>query len=181
MFARRLMSQAIAVAEEWVPPGLSAYGRMRWGRLTDEQKRIVKRIYEEFKRFAGGLDRRVFTETSLLSEGAELSSRIGASCQIYLGTKEELPRGMGRFAEDYYVDGSKTGVSLSVVHERGRRIGLKCNIGRDRAGRETTVYAEVPAEFVHYTLSVYGDSSAGSQSAIWVARVKSKEPSLAFY
>jgi hypothetical protein len=181
MFVRRLMSQAIPVAEEWVPPGLSIYGRARWGRLTGEQREMVKRMYEEFKRFVEGLDRRMLTETLLMREGMEMSSRIGASCRIYLGTKDELPRHMGKFADDYYVDGAKTSVSLSVVHERGRRIGLRCDIGRDSAGRETSVDMEVPAEFVHYTLSVYGDHSTSSQSAIWVMRVKRKEPAISFW
>jgi len=183
LFVKRLMSQAVQVqiAEEWVPPGLSMFERVRWERLTDEQKRLVRRVYEEFKRFAGGLERKMFNDALLMVSEMEMSSRIGVPCEIYLGTKDELPRHIGRFADEYYVDGIKTSVSLSVVHERGRRIGLRCHIGKDRDGRETAVHAEVPAEFVHYTLSVYGDRSASSQGTIWIVRVKSKEPKISFW
>jgi hypothetical protein len=184
VFVKRLMSQAVQVQveEEWVPPGLSVFARVaRWERLTNEQKRLVRRVYEEFKRFAEGLDGKLLTETSLMREGMELSERIGVPCQIFIGSADELPRHIGRFADEYYVDGAKTGVSLSVVHERGRRIGLRCYIGKDKDDREIAVHAEVPAEFVHYTLRVTADRSAGSQSMIWVRRVKSKEPKISFW
>jgi hypothetical protein len=184
VFVKRLLFQAVQaqVEEEWIPPGLSVFDRVaKWERLTDEQKRIVRRVYEEFKRFTEGLDGKLLTETSLMRESMELSGRIGVPCQLFIGDGYELSRHIGRFADDYYVDGAKTGVSLSVVHERGRTIGLKCYIGRDRDDRETAVHAEIPAEFVHYTLRVTADRSAGSQSMIWIRRVKSKEPKISFW
>jgi hypothetical protein len=184
VFVKRLLSQAVQtqVEEEWIPPGLSVFERFaRWERLTGEQKRIVKRIYEEFKRFAEGLDGKLLTETSLMRESTELSERIGVPCRIFIGESPELSRHVGRFADDYYVDGAKTSVSLSVVHERSRMIGLRCYIGKDMKDREIDVHAEVPAEFVHYTLRVNADRSAGSQSMIWIRRVESREPKVSFW
>jgi hypothetical protein len=184
VFVKRLLSQAVQaqVEEEWIPPGLSVFARVaRWERLTDEQKRLVRRVYEEFKRFAEGLDGKLFTEISLMRESVELSNRIGTSCRIFVGESPELSRHLGRFADDYYVDGAKTSVSLSVVHERNRMIGLRCYIGKDKDDREIEVHAEVPAELVLYTLRVNADRSAGSQTMIWIRRVRSKEPKISFW
>jgi hypothetical protein len=181
LFVKRLLSQAIATAEEWVPPRLSEHDRRRWGRLTDEQKKIVKRVYEVFKDYAGSLERRVLVESRYPYEDKELSDRIGASCMIYFGIVEEPSEGIDSVERRYEVAGAKTWFYLSVIHNKSRRIGVRCYIGKDKDGRDTTVEAEVPAEYVQYYLHVYGDHSSGVQEAIWVARVKSKEPTISFW
>jgi hypothetical protein len=181
VFVKRLLSQAIAVEEEWVPPGLSYYDRRRWERLTDEQKRLVKRVYEVFKDYAERLERRVLVESRYPYEDKELSERIGASCMIFFGAPEEPSAFIDSVERKYEVAGTKTWFYLSVGHEKTRRIGVRCYIGKDKDGRDTTVEAEVPAEYVHYFLHVYGDHSSGVQDAIWVARVKSKEPIISFW
>jgi hypothetical protein len=178
---KRLMSHAIAVTEEWVPPGLSRYNQRRWERLTDEQKRLVKRVYEVFKDYARNLERRVLVESRYPYEDKELSERIGASCMIYFGAPEEPSEHLDSVERGYGVAGTKTWFHLSVVHHRGKRIGVRCYIGKDKDGRDTTVEAEVPAEYAEYILHVYGDHASGVQNAIWVARVKSKEPTISFW
>jgi hypothetical protein len=175
------MSQAIAVAEEWMPPGLSRYDRRRWERLTDEQKKIVKRVYEVFKDYAERLERRVLVESRYPDEDKALSDRIGASCMIYFGVPEEPSDRIDSVERKYDIGGTRTWFYLSVVHEKSRRIGVRCFIGKDKDGRETTVEAEVPAEFVQYIFHVYGDHASGVQDAIWVARIKSKEPTISFW
>ena len=181
MFVKRLMSQAIAVAEEWMPPGLSRSDRMRWERLTDEQKRIVKRVYEVFKDYVERLERRVLVEKDYPSEDKALSERIGASCQIYFGMPEEPSDRIDIVERKYDIGATTTGFDMSVIHNRRRRIGVRCFIGKDKDGRETTVEAEVPAEYVQYILYVYGDDSVGAHDAIWVVEVKSKEPIISFW
>jgi hypothetical protein len=181
VFVRRLMSQAIAVAEEWIPPNLSEHDRRRWERLTREQKEIVRRIYEVFKDYAEKLERRVLLEKDYPREDKELSERIGASCMIYFGAPEEPSASIDRVERKYEVGGVQTRFHLSVVHQRGRRIGVRCFIGKDRDGRDTIVDAEVPAEYVEYVLHVYGDRDFGVQNAIWVRRVKSKEPTISLW
>jgi hypothetical protein len=181
MFVRRLLSQAVQIQiEEWIPPNLSEYDRRRWERLTDEQKRIVKRIYEVFKEYAERLEHSVLVESWYPYEDKKLSERIGASCMIYFGILEEPTESIDSVEREYEVAGTKTWFHLSVVHHRGRRIGVRCYIGKDKDGRDTTVDAEVPAEYAEYYLHVYGGYSSGVQSAIWVARVKSKEPIISF-
>jgi len=181
VFVKRLMSQAIAVAEEWMPPGLSRSDRMRWERLTDMQKRIVKRVYDVFKDYVERLERRVLLEKDYPSEDKALSERIGASCQIYFGMPEEPSDRIDIVERKYDIGATRTGFDMSVIHNRSRRIGVRCFIGKDKDGRETTVEAEVPAEYVQYILHVYGDHSAGVQDAIWVVEVKSKEPIISFW
>jgi hypothetical protein len=175
------MSQAIAVAGEWVPPGLSRYDLGKWERLTEKQKETVKKVYEVFREYAGRLERSLLLEKNYPDEDKALSERIGASCQIYFGIVEEPSVSIGNVRREYVVGGSKTWFDLSVIHEKSRRIGVRCYIGKDKDGRDTTVEAEVPAEFVHYIFHVYGDHSSGVQDAIWVARVKSKEPTITFW
>ena len=181
VFVKRLLSQTIAVAEDWVPPGLGYYDRRRWERLTDEQKRIVKRVYEVFKDYAGRLERRVLLEKNYPDEDKALSERIGASCMIYFGAPEEPSAFIDSVERKYEVAGTKTWFYMSVLHNRSRRIGVRCYIGKDKDGRDTTVEAEVPAEYVQYLLHVYGDHSSGVQDAIWVAEVKRKEPIISFW
>jgi len=181
VFVRRLMSQAIAVAEEWVPPGLSRSDRMKWERLTDEQKRIVKRVYDVFRDYAKRLEHRVLLEKNYPDEDKALSDRIGASCQIYFGIVESPPDLIDSAKGEYEVGGTKTRFSLTVTHNESERIGVRCFIGKDKDGRDTTVEAEVPVELVRYTLYVHGDHSAGVQDAIWVARVRRREPTISFW
>jgi hypothetical protein len=181
LFVKRLLSQAIATAEEWVPPGLSEHDRRRWERLTDEQKRIIKKVYEVFKDYAGRLERRVLLEKNYPDEDKALSERIGASCMIYFGAPEEPSALIDSVERKYEVAGTKTWFYMSVMHNRSRRIGVRCYIGKDKDGRDTTVEAEVPAEYVQYLLHVYGDHSTGVQDAIWVAGVKRKEPIISFW
>jgi hypothetical protein len=181
MFVKRLMSQAIPVAEEWLPPGLSEYDRWRWERLTDDQKKIVKRVYEVFKEYARRLERRSLIEARYPFEDKELSSKIGASCMLVFGTMEEPLTPIDKVKRKYEVAGTETWFSVYVEHHRGSRIGVRCYIGKDRDGRDTTVTANVPVEYVKYTFHVYGDGSFGAQEAIWVARVKSKEPTISFW
>jgi hypothetical protein len=175
------MSQAIATAVEWTLPGLSHYDRRRWERLTEKQKETVKRMYEVFREYVGRLERSLLLEKNYPDEDKALSERIGASCQIYFGIVEEPSTSIDRVRREYEVGGSKTWFDLSVIHEKSRRIGVRCYIGKDKDGNDTTVEAEVPAELVHYIFHVYGDHDSGVQDAIWVARVKSKEPIISFW
>jgi hypothetical protein len=181
VFVRRLMSQAVQIVEEWVPPGLGYYDRMRWERLTDEQKRLVRRVYEVFKEYVGKLERRVLTEARYPLEDKELSDRIGASCMLIFGIAEEPVTLIDKVEREYEVAGTKTRFSVEVEHHRGSRIGVRCYIGKDKDGRDTFVTARVPVEYVEYTFYAYGDHSSGAQDAIWIARVKSKEPTISFW
>jgi hypothetical protein len=177
MFVRRLLSQVVqAQTEEWIPPNLSEYDLRRWERLTEEQRRIVRRIYEEFEKFVNRLEHRILSWIELSLEAEELSKRVGVQCGVHHGRARDAEV-VDNVERNYEVERGigyrlKTGFGVYVVRVWDKPIGFWCAIGRNRLGKETVVRVEVPVDTVSYSVAVYGMAGRAQEHFYWVDEVK---------
>jgi len=161
---------------EEIPPSVS---REEWETLTDEQRRLVGRIYEEFEKFVDKLEHRVLSWAELFLEAEELSKRVGVQCGVHHGRAQhaevidnvernyEVERGIG-----YRL---KTGFGVYVVRIRDKPIGFRCVIGRNRFGREVAVRVEVPVDAMSYSVAIYGMAGRAQENFYWVEEVKKEK------
>jgi hypothetical protein len=162
---------------EWVPPDLSGYDLMKWERLTEEQKKLVKRMYETFRNVAEELERMVLNEEWLSAYGERFSRSIGARCGLYFGPVDELEE-IDKIEKSYSVDDLETRIS-AIIRRESTVIGLTCYIGEDKEGKDTFAYVEMPVDMVSYSIFVYGKHPRFGEF-YWIARFRSTEPTVSF-
>jgi hypothetical protein len=166
----------LAPGEIGIPPGVS---REEWESLTDEQKRLVWRIYEEFEKFVDRLEHRVLSWAELTLEAEELSKRVGARCDVYHGRARDAEV-VDNVERNYEIDKGigyrlKTGFGVYVDRVWDKPIGFRCIIGRNRFGREVAVRVEVPVDVVSYSVTVYGMAGRAHEDFYWIEEVKKEK------